>query len=170
MFKSLARRLAVPAALLLSLQSGGVAAAEIRAFMTVGMQSALVELLPAFEKVSGHKFVPSFATAAVLNKRLQGGEAADLLISVRSGIHNLIKVGKIAAGSDAILARSGVGVAVRKGADKPDISTPEALKRALLAARAVGAADPSIGGASAMHFANVLSRLGIAEEMKTKVK
>jgi molybdate transport system substrate-binding protein len=170
MTKSLARRAVGLAALLLVLQVGSAVAAEIKAFMTIGMQSALDDLVPAFEKVSGHKIVPSFATAAVLNKRLQGGEAADLLISVRGGIDNLIKEGKVLVGSDATLARSGVGIAVRKGAVKPDISTPDALKRALLAAKAVSHSDPAVGGASGVHFAKVLERLGIAEEMKVRIK
>jgi molybdate transport system substrate-binding protein len=82
----------------------------------------------------------------------------------------LIKAGRLEAGSDTTLARSSVGVAVRKGAPKPDISTPEALKRALLAAKSVSYSNPAFGGASGVHFGKVIERLGITEEMKAKTK
>lgn len=154
----------------LTLQAGVAAAAELKALMTIGVQSAVEELIPAFEKASGHKVAAVWATSAVLNKRIQDGEAADALISTRGGIDALTKDGKVTAGSDATLARSGIGVAVRKGAPKPDISTPEALKNALLVAKAISYSNPAIGGASGVHFAKVLERLGIAEEMKAKTK
>ena len=79
-----------------------------------------------------------------------------------------VKDGKAAAGNVTVLARSGIGVAVRKGAPKPDISSPEALKRTLLAAKSISYVDPASGGASGIHFAKVLDRLGIANEMKSK--
>ena len=82
----------------------------------------------------------------------------------------LTKDGKIAAGSDATLAKSVFAIAVRRGAPKPDISSAEALKSTLLAARAVGYTDPAAGGASGVHFAKVLERLGIAPEIKAKSK
>jgi molybdate transport system substrate-binding protein len=82
----------------------------------------------------------------------------------------LIRDGKIASGSDATLASSGIGIAVRKGTQRPDISTPEALKRTLLASRAIGYGNPTAGGAAAVHFAKVLERLAIVEEMKAKTK
>lgn len=155
---------------LTALQPVSVAGAEIKAFISIGVQSAVEELIPVFEKVSGHRIVATWAVAAALNKRLQDGEAADVLISTRAGIDGLIKQGKVLAGSDAELARSGIGIAVRKGAPRPDISTAEALKRTLLAARSIGYSDPAAGGASGVHFASVLERLGIASEMKAKTK
>jgi len=90
----------------------------------------------------------------------------DVLVVSRGSIDSLIKDGKIASGSDATLAKSVFAIAVKHGAPKPDISSPEALKRALLAARAVGYSDPAAGGASGVHFAKVLDRLGIAPEIK----
>lgn len=158
------------ALLLVPHQPSAVAPSEIKAFMSIGVQSAVEPLMPVFEKASGHRIVATWATGAALNKRVQAGEEADLLISARSGIDSLIREGKIQAGSDAELARSGVGVAVRKGAPKPDISTPDALKRTLLIAGAISYSNPSAGGASGVHFAEVLKRLGIASEMQGKTK
>ena len=79
-----------------------------------------------------------------------------------------MKDGKALAGNVTVLARSGIGVAVRKGAPKPDISSPDALKRTLLAAKSIAYVDPASGGASGIHFAKVLDRLGIANEMQSK--
>jgi molybdate transport system substrate-binding protein len=81
-----------------------------------------------------------------------------------------MKAAKVVQGSNATLAGSGVGIAVRKGEPKPDISSPEALKRALLAARAIGYGNPAAGGAAGVHFAKVIERLGIVDQMKPKTK
>jgi molybdate transport system substrate-binding protein len=154
----------------LALHSGPAAAAEINAYISIGMQSVVERLQPDFEKVSGHRIVSSWATAAALNQRLRHGATADLLISTRSGIDGLIAEDRIVAGSDVALASSGVGIAVRKGAPHPDISTPEALRRTLLATRVISYSNPTAGGASGVHFATVLERLGIAEQMKARTK
>jgi molybdate transport system substrate-binding protein len=159
---------AVSAALLLLVPPSGAAGNVIRALMTIAVRGAVEELLPAFEKASGDKVVATWATSALLNERIRKGEVADLLISTRAGIDDLIKTGRVAAGSDADIARVGVGVAVRKGSPRPDISTPEAFKRALLAAKAVGYSDPAAGGVSGVHVAKALERLGIASELKAK--
>mgnify|MGYP003910989743 FL=1 len=94
----------------------------------------------------------------------------DVLVVSRASIDSLTKDGKIAAGSDATLAKSVFAIAVKRGAPKPDISSADALKTALLAARAVGYTDPAAGGASGVHFAKVLERLGIAADIKAKSK
>jgi molybdate transport system substrate-binding protein len=154
----------------LAWHSGPAAAAEVTAFISIGMQSVVEKLQPEFERTSGHHLVNTWATAAALNQRLRDGETVDLLISTRSGIDGLIAEDRIAAGSDVALASSGVGVAVRKGAVHPDISTPEALRRTLLTARAISYSNPAAGGASGVHFATVLERLGIAEQMKARTK
>jgi molybdate transport system substrate-binding protein len=85
-------------------------------------------------------------------------------------LDDLVKQGKIVADSKIILARSGMGVAVRTGAPKPDISTPDTLKRTLLAAKSIVYTNPALRSPSGVHFAQVLERLGIAEEMKAKSK
>jgi len=93
-----------------------------------------------------------------------------VVILSRAGIDALNKLGKIAPGTDTTLASSGVGIAVKAGAPKPDISTAEALKKTLLAAKSIAYSEPSAGGASGVYFAKLLERMGIAEQMKPKTK
>jgi molybdate transport system substrate-binding protein len=154
----------------LAILSTNTIAAEIKALVTIGVQSAIEELAPQFEKVTGHKLSATFGLSTALSRRIQDGEPADLFIGTREEVNGLIRGGKIASGSDATLASSGIGIAVRKGTQRPDISTPEALKRTLLASRAIGYGNPTAGGAAAVHFAKVLERLAIVEEMKAKTK
>ena len=106
----------------------------------------------------------------MLVKRIESGEAADVLILSRAGIDALRKQGKIAPGSEVTLAGSGVAIAVKAGAPKPDISTPEALRATLLKTKAIAYSEPSAGGASGVYFAKLLERMGIAEQMKPKTK
>jgi molybdate transport system substrate-binding protein len=116
----------------------------------------------------GHKLAIGFATVGVIVKRVQDGETPDVIIVPAQGIDRLVKDGKASAETVAVLARSGIGLIVRKGMPKPDISTPEALKRTLLAAKSVTYLDPAAGGTTGVHFAEVLDRLGIADAMKAK--
>jgi molybdate transport system substrate-binding protein len=144
--------------------------AELTIYSTIGVRSAAEELFVRFERTSGHKLAITWGTAPMLVKRIEGGESADVLILSRAGIDQLKKQGKIAAGSDVTLAGSGVAIAVKKGARKPDISTPAALKQTLLNAKSIAYSEPSAGGASGVYFAKLLERLGIAEAMKPKTK
>jgi molybdate transport system substrate-binding protein len=146
------------------------AMSEITVFSTIGVRSAAEELFRQFEKQSGHKLAVTWGTAPMLVKRIEGGEKADVLILSHAAIDTLKKQDKIASGSDVTLASSGVGMAVKAGAPRPDISTPEALKRTLLNAKSIAYSEPSAGGASGVHFAKLLERMGIAEEMKPKTK
>ena len=143
-------------------------AAELKVLSAIGMQSVLEDLGPKFERATGHKLAISFATAGAAVKRAQGGEATDVVIATRQGIDGLVKNGKAAADNVTVLASAGISVAIRKGAPKPDISSPDALKRTLLAAKSISYVDPANGGASGIHFIKVLDRLGIANEMKSK--
>ncbi len=152
------------------IQSGVTDAAEIKVLSSTALEGVIEELKPQFERETGHKLAVGIANSATVTKRIVGGEAADVIILTGSGIDGLIKQGKIVPGSRVDIARSGIGVAVRKGALKPDISTPEALKRTLLAAKSVAYSDPARGGASAAHFLKVLERLGIAAEVQAKAK
>jgi molybdate transport system substrate-binding protein len=106
----------------------------------------------------------------MLVKRIEDGDTPDVVVLSRAGIDALQKQGKIAPGTDTALASSGVGIAVKAGAPKPDISTPEALKRTLLAAKSIAYSEPPAGGASGVYFAKLLERMGIAEQMKPKTK
>ena len=149
---------------------GVAGAADLKVLSSAALTTVLNDLVPKFEKASGHTIELVLATSGALNKRVAGGEAADLLISTSAGIDGLISDGKILPDSHTDIARSGVGIAVKSGAPKPDISTPEALKQALLAARSIAYTDPASGGASGIHFVKVLDRLGIAADVKAKAK
>jgi molybdate transport system substrate-binding protein len=146
------------------------AAAELKVFSTIAVRGAVEELAPQFEKAAGSKLTITWSTAALLLKRVESGEAADALVLTRSGIETLSKGGKIAPGSEAVLARSGIAIAVKAGTPKPDISTPEALKQTLLSAKSIAYSNPASGGASGVYFAGLLESMGITEAMKAKTK
>ena len=162
-----ARVAAWVATAVLALGAGHVEAAEIKVISAGAVRSIVSELAPAFEKESGHKVTLSFGTVGVVRQKL-AAEPADLVIMSDSAIDEAIRQGSVAAGSRADIARTGMGVAVREGAPKPDISTSEALKQALLAARSIVYVDPAQGGTSGIHFAGVLQRMGIADAVKPK--
>lgn len=162
-------RAAEVALLALCFQATTVCAAEIKVLSTTAMTDAWQELKPKFE-AGGHKINLVLAPSGALGKRVQEGEAADVIVTTTPGLESLTKDGKVIDGTGASIAKSGIGVAVRKAAPKPDISTPEALKKTLLAASAIAYTDPASGGASGIVFAKVLERLGIADEMKSKTK
>jgi molybdate transport system substrate-binding protein len=142
-------------------------AAEIKILTSRAMNHVLIELGGAFERTSGHKITMVLAPPTEIKRRIVNGEIVDVVMSGAT-VKELVQEGKIALGDRAILARVGIGVAVRAGAPKPDISSPEALKRTLLAANSVVYTDPAVGGASGIHFEKVLDRLGIAKEIKAK--
>ena len=143
--------------------------AELVVFSTIGVRSAAEQLFAQFDKAS-HKLAVTWGTAPMLVKRIEDGDTADVVVLSRAGIDALQKLNKLVAGSDVTLASSGVGIAVKAGAPRPDISTPEALKRTLLAAKSIAYSEPSAGGASGVYFAKLLERMGIAEQMKSKTK
>jgi len=169
MTKTSSLRLAGVALLALCLQTSMAGAAELKVLSTTAMTDAWQELKPKFE-ATGHKIDLVLAPSGALGKRVQDGEVADLIVTTTSGIETLTKDGKVVDGTGVGIAKSGIGVAMRKGATKPDISTPEALKQTLLGASAIAYTDPASGGASGIYFVKVLDRLGIAEEMKAKTK
>jgi molybdate transport system substrate-binding protein len=136
-------------------------AAEIKVLSAIGMQSVLEDLGPRFERATGHKLAVSFATAGAAVKRAQDGEAADVVIATRQGIDGLVKNGKAAADNVTALASAGISVAIRKGAPKPDISSQDALKRTLLAAKSISYVNPASGGASGIHFVELVPVAGI---------
>jgi molybdate transport system substrate-binding protein len=142
-------------------------AAEIKILTSRAMHHVLTELGGTFESTTGHKVTLVLAPPTEIEKRVVDGEIVDVVMSGAT-VNNLLQQGKIAPGDRVLLARVGIGVAVRAGAPKPDISSPEALKRTLLAAKSIVYTDPAIGGASGIHFEKVLDRLGIAKEIKAK--
>src|SRR5450631_2712486 len=118
--------------------SGAGNAAEIKVLSTQATEEAYKELVPQFEKASGHKVTTIFTGTLDVQKRIAAGETYDLIIMAGPAIDDFIKAGKIVAGSRVDIAKSGVGVGVRAGAPKPDIGTTEAFKKALLAAKSIG--------------------------------
>ena len=157
------------AALVHATATAAAAAADLKVFSTTALTEIWLELKPKFE-ARGHKLELALQPSGAIGKRVAGGEAGDAIVSTTAGIEALEKGGKIAAGTTRTLASSGMGVAVLKGAPKPDISTPEAFKRALLAARSVAYSDPAGGGASGAAFVKVLKDLGIADAVNAKAK
>src|ERR1700694_167543 len=119
--------------------------ADLVVFSTIGVRSAAEQLFAQFDKAS-HKLAVTWGTAPMLVKRIEDGDTADVVVLSRAGID------------------------VKAGAPKPDISTPESLKRTLLAAKSIAYSEPSAGGASGVYFAKLLERMGIAEQMKPKTK
>jgi molybdate transport system substrate-binding protein len=168
--------LSVSATIALGLAWFGIAAgstakaAEIKLLCAVALHPAIDALIPDFEKSSGHKVTIVYGTAGAVADRVQNGEAADIVISSAPMIDRLQAQGKIVAGSRIIIAKVGVGAFVRKGAAKPDISSADAFKRSMLAAKSIAYPDPAGGGASGIYVASLLERLGIAAEMKPKTK
>jgi molybdate transport system substrate-binding protein len=144
--------------------------ADLVVYSSIGVRSAAEELFRGFEHARACRLAVTWSTAPMLVARIEAGETADVLILSRARIETLRKAGKVATGSEVTLAGSGVAIAVKAGAPKPDISTPEALKAALLKAKSIAYSEPSAGGASGVYFAKLLERMGIAEQMKPKTK
>jgi len=145
-------------------------AAELKVFRTIGVQAALEALAPQFETDGGARLAVTWATAAMLVKRVEGGESADCYVLTSQGLDDLVKKGKASAGADAGFASSGIAMVVKKGAAKPDISTADAFKETLLKAKTVAYSNPAAGGASGVYIAKLIDKMGIAAELKDRTK
>ena len=152
---------------LMMLQPQGVSAAEIRVLSIQPLKTSLDELGPQFERTTGHKLMIKYDVSAALKRQIDAGETFDVALILPAMIDDLLKQGKVAAGTRTDISRAAVGVAVKKGAPKPDIGSAEALKRTLLNAKSIAYSGE---GASGIYFKSVLERLGIAAEMNPKLK
>jgi len=161
------RALAVAAFLVASCAA---VADEIKVLSAGAVRVALQELAPAFERATHHGVAITYGTAGTLRALLAKGASADVVVLPAEGIGEAEERGWVRAGTRRDLAHVGIGVAVRKGAPLPDISTPEALKRALLAASAVAYVDPTRGTSGQHVDSVVLPALGIANEVRTKAR
>jgi molybdate transport system substrate-binding protein len=161
---------AIGIGMMANMMATAATAAEIKVLTTGAFKQVVVALVPEFEKATGHKVVVDNGTVGQLQKRVDGGETFDVLVLSPRGIEDYIKSGKIAAGSNARLAKVGVGVMVKDGAPKPDVSSVEAFKQALLKAKSVGYIDPASGGSSGIYVSGLLDKLGIADQVKPKAK
>ena len=146
------------------------AAVEIKILSTTAMKMVFEELAPRFERETGNRFSVNLGPSLVLEKRLLDGEAADVAIVTGPGAKELVERGKLVAGSLVEVARSLIGVAVPKGAPRPDLSSVDGFKRDLLAAKSIALSKPVGGGASGAHMAKVFEELGITEAMAAKAK
>jgi len=145
-------------------------AAEIKVLTAGAFKQVVVALVPGFEKQTGHKVTVDNGTAGELKKRIEGGEAFDVAVITPAVVDELTAKGKIAPGSKVMLASVGVGVVVKEGAAKPDVSSVEAFKHALLAAKSVAYIDPASGGSSGIYIDKLLVKLGIADQIRPKAK
>ena len=147
--------------------TGRAEAAEIQVLSAGAVRAIVTELAQAFEKETGHKVSLAFGTVGVTRQRL-AADPADVVIMSDVAIDESIKQDRIVSGSRTDIARTGMGVGVREGTPAPDISTSDAFKQALLAAKSLTYVDPAQGATSGIHLAGVLQQLGIADAMKAK--
>jgi molybdate transport system substrate-binding protein len=152
---------------LTSFAAGSAHASEVVILASNALRTVIQDLAPQFEKTTEHKLAITFGSTGTLTASIEKGTAFDLTILGAEAVDDLVKRGKLAAATRVVIARSGIGVAYRKGAQKPDIATTEAFKRTLRAAKSLSF---SSGGLSGSHMMTLLDRLGIAAEVKPKVK
>ena len=156
--------------LALSCFASSARAAEVKLLTAGAFKQVVLALVPDFEKQTGHKVVVDNDTAGGLKKRIESGEAFDVAVITPAVIDELAGAGKIAAGSRVNLASVSIGVVVKEGAPRPDVSTVDAFKRALLEAKSVAYIDPASGGSSGIYIDKLLERLGIADQVRPKSK
>ena len=142
-----------------------VNAAEIQLLGSTAMREALDELVPLFEKSSGHKVVMSLYPAASLVIKVKDGAPADLVMTTPDNVEALVQAGKLVPNTRVDFVHSRVGVAVKSGAPKPDIGTSDHLKAAFLAAKSIGVSR----GPSGVHLLNAMQKIGIGEQVRAKM-
>jgi molybdate transport system substrate-binding protein len=161
------RLLAVTFALATSLFAAEAGSAELKVLSTGSMRGVLQELTPAFEAASGNRLKIEYSTAGDIEKKVAAGDEIDVVILTKPRADKLVREAKIVGGTETTLARAQLGLATKKGAAKPDISSVEAVKKALLNAKSVAYPDPASGLTSESQ---VIEKLGIAAELKPKTR
>lgn len=146
--------------------SAPATAAEIKVLAVGPLKEIFVDLVPQFEQKSGHTVATTWSGTADIKKRMAAGETYDVVIVSGPDIDALIKQGNMVAGSRLDLMKSGIGAGIRAGATKPDIHSSEALKQTMLTAKSIGYST----GPSGEHIASLFQRMGIADQVKSKVK
>ena len=145
---------------------GNSHAAEISVMATQAVKGAYVELVPGFQSSTQHKVSTAWVGSGDIMKRITAGEVVDIVFLASGSIDALVKLGKLVPGSRVDIAKSGVGVAVQAGSPKPNISSSEAFKRTLLTAKSIALSS----GSSAVYLDGLFQRMGIAEELKPRIK
>jgi molybdate transport system substrate-binding protein len=142
-------------------------AADLKLLTAGAFKSVALELVPEFEKKTGHKVTVENDTAGAVARRVGGGEYVDVVVMPPAAMGPLLG-SKLVESSAKPLARVGIGVAIKQGAPVPDISTVDAFKKSLLAARAITYTDPASGGTAGTYLANLFEKMGIAAQLKPK--
>jgi len=161
-------RLVIATAFLVASGMTAAAAAEIKVLSAGAVRPAVAGLAETFRSQTGHEVRFTFGTVGSLQQKVTAGEKADLFFMTDVAIDDLVRKGIVVLGTRTDIARVEIGIGVREGSPKPDISTPEALKQTLLSAKSLVYMDPAKGGTSGIHFASVLDRLGITDAVKPK--
>jgi molybdate transport system substrate-binding protein len=143
-----------------------VTASEIKV-LSIPLKEPLDQIAPQFERATGHKLLIKYAPSGPLLKQIDGGEPFDVVLIFPNLVDDLIKIGKVEAGTRVDIARTGLGLAIKRGAAKPDIRTTDAFKRVLMTSSSISYAAQ---GPSGVHLVSVLDRLGIAQDVKPKLK
>jgi len=145
--------------------ASSVCAAEIKMITSMALHETYLELVPQYEKASGDKVIIVWSSAVGLPKLVESGEKGDLAILPDAGLDELIKKGFLAPGSRVALASSLIGVAIRPGAPRPDLSSGEGLKKSLLASKSIVLS----GGTSSFYLKDLFRKMGIADQIKSKL-
>jgi molybdate transport system substrate-binding protein len=161
---------AISSVLLVAIPGSIVNAAEIKVLSVGALNSLTKELIPTFEKSTGHKVTIESGAAGAMANRIQKDEVVDVGIVTTVLIERLVTQGKVMAGTQVIVAKAGMGISARKGISKLDIGSIDAFKRTLIAAKSIGHTDPASGASSAIYAAKLLAGLDIAAELKPKIK
>jgi molybdate transport system substrate-binding protein len=168
--KSVIRRLAAILGLLAGLSTGAADAAELKVLCAGAVRAVLQELGPAFEKSSGHKLSVEYTTAGKIEEKVTADDPIDVVILTKPRVDKLVRVAKLVGGTATTLGSVPIGLAVKKGAPKPDISSVDAFKKALLNTKSIAIVDPASGATSAIHLTQIFEKLGIAGELKPKLR
>lgn len=153
---------------LLALVAAPVQAAEISMLTAGAFKQVLLAALPGFEAQSGHKVIVDGDTAGGLARRIEAGAVFDIVVMTPATIEGVIAKGFVAPASKTNLARVGIGVGVKDGAPRPDLSSTESFRQMVLKARAIAYVDPASGGTSGIYLANLFKQWGIAEQLAPK--
>jgi molybdate transport system substrate-binding protein len=170
MSKMGSRLMAAILALLAGLCAEAAAAAEIKVLCSGAMRGVMQQLGPDFQKSSGHQLVIEYATAGKVEEKVAADEAIDVAILTKPRAEKLVRAAKLVGGTATVLARVPIGLAVKKGMPHPDIGSVEAFKRTLLNAKSIAYVDPASGGTSGIHLGQMLEKLGVAAELKSKIR
>jgi molybdate transport system substrate-binding protein len=155
---------------LLSIVTRPAMADELKLLTPGAVLSSLKELVPAFEQASGHRVQVTLSPALAVADRVKNDEAFDIVITGKSSAEALEKLGKLSTGSVTVISRVGVGVFVRRGDPKPDVSSADAFKRALLHAKVIVYSDPALGGSASNYVHELIAKLDTTGEIKPKIK